>query len=178
MNVESKRVSGFTIVELLIVIIVIAILATISVVAYRGVQAKASNAIRSHDVMEWEKIFQLYKAQYGSFPDVPTGRYYCLGKDFPFNTCRDYWDDGPTSHDELDPDNVTLMAELRKVSPTLPSNNPKPVRNSIVGPYMYFWGDGFSITQPFEGNADDCPTHMEYVWDNGGGILLCQVSVE
>lgn len=36
-----KSVSGFTIVELLIVIIVIAILATISVVAYNGVQQRA-----------------------------------------------------------------------------------------------------------------------------------------
>lgn len=33
--------SGFTIVELLIVIVVIAILATISVVAYTGIQSRA-----------------------------------------------------------------------------------------------------------------------------------------
>ncbi len=37
-----KGVSGFTIVELLIVIVVIAILASISVVAYTGIQARAS----------------------------------------------------------------------------------------------------------------------------------------
>ena len=38
-----KATSGFTIVELLIVIVVIAILASISVVAYNGIQQRSNN---------------------------------------------------------------------------------------------------------------------------------------
>ena len=40
---QNKR-SGFTIVELLIVVVVIAILASISVVAYTGIQQRAKNS--------------------------------------------------------------------------------------------------------------------------------------
>ena len=41
---SSKHQSGFTIVELLIVIVVIAILAALSIVAYRGIQDRANNS--------------------------------------------------------------------------------------------------------------------------------------
>jgi prepilin-type N-terminal cleavage/methylation domain-containing protein len=44
MWVQNKQQSGFTIVELLIVIVVIAILAAITVVAYNGIQDRARNS--------------------------------------------------------------------------------------------------------------------------------------
>lgn len=56
MNAHQK---GFTIVELLIVIVVIAILAAISVVAYNGVQTRAKNAKRDNDLTQLEKAIQL-----------------------------------------------------------------------------------------------------------------------
>ena len=39
--IERMKVRGFTIVELLIVIVVIAILASITIVAFNGIQARA-----------------------------------------------------------------------------------------------------------------------------------------
>lgn len=66
---SKKRVTGgFTIVELLIVIVVIAILATISIVAYRGVQDRARNAQRLSDAKTIVKALELYKAQTGEYP--------------------------------------------------------------------------------------------------------------
>lgn len=45
---KSKNKNGFTIVELLIVIVVIGILAAITLVAYNGIQARANDtAIKS-----------------------------------------------------------------------------------------------------------------------------------
>ena len=49
------RQTGFTIVELLIVIVVIAILATISVVAYTGVQVRARDSMRTDNIAKIKK---------------------------------------------------------------------------------------------------------------------------
>jgi len=69
-----KKQKGFTIVELLIVIVVIAILAAISIVAYNGVQTRARDTIRKNDVAAIVKAIELYKADNGEpFPVGNTG---------------------------------------------------------------------------------------------------------
>ncbi len=59
---------GFTLVELLIVIVVIAILAAISVVAYSNVQNRAYNSTVATTAASIAKGFQLYKIQNGHLP--------------------------------------------------------------------------------------------------------------
>lgn len=59
---------GFTIVELLIVIVVIAILAAISVVAYSGISASARDAQRSSDIAALTKALELYYIDNGQYP--------------------------------------------------------------------------------------------------------------
>lgn len=59
---------GFTIVELLIVIVVIAILATISVVAYNGVQNRANDTAVQSDLKQIAKKFELYKVDKDVYP--------------------------------------------------------------------------------------------------------------
>lgn len=61
-----KSKTGFTIVELLIVIVVIAILAAISVVAYNGIQTRAKATILANDIKAMEKAFNLYKTSSGA----------------------------------------------------------------------------------------------------------------
>lgn len=61
---------GFTIVELLIVIVVIGILAAITIVAYSGVQSRANDSRRVSDL---ESISKAIEAQYvdtGSYPNA------------------------------------------------------------------------------------------------------------
>jgi prepilin-type N-terminal cleavage/methylation domain-containing protein len=55
----KKTVSGFTIVELLIVIVVIGILAVISIVGYNGVQTRAKASAVAEDLKKTEKAFRL-----------------------------------------------------------------------------------------------------------------------
>ena len=51
--------SGFTIVELLIVIVVIAILAAITVVAYNGIQERANSSKAKADLSQLAKAMNL-----------------------------------------------------------------------------------------------------------------------
>lgn len=58
---------GFTIVELIIAVIVIAILASISIMAYNGVQARTRDTIRKNDISSLAKQIQIYWLQKQSF---------------------------------------------------------------------------------------------------------------
>ncbi|NCU30090.1 prepilin-type N-terminal cleavage/methylation domain-containing protein [Candidatus Saccharibacteria bacterium] len=66
-NIRTK-LHGFTIVELLIVIVVIAILAAISFVAYSGLQARARDSVRDSNVAQILNSAEMYAAEEGGFP--------------------------------------------------------------------------------------------------------------
>lgn len=55
---------GFTIVELLIVIVIIAILAAIISITYAGIQNRARITIAQHDMSSFGKSMQLFKVTY------------------------------------------------------------------------------------------------------------------
>lgn len=59
---------GFTIVELLVVIVVIGILAAITVVSYTGISQRASIATLQSDLSNAKTQFELYKAENGKYP--------------------------------------------------------------------------------------------------------------
>jgi len=68
-----KTVSGFTIVELLIVIVVIAILAAVSIVAYNGAQDRAKISRANADLVSLEKAVQLARVSSGKVLGQITG---------------------------------------------------------------------------------------------------------
>ncbi len=63
-----RATKGFTIVELLIVIIVIAILAAITYVVFTGVQERARSSIVQNDLIAAKKKVMLYQVDQGSPP--------------------------------------------------------------------------------------------------------------
>ncbi|WP_416442573.1 prepilin-type N-terminal cleavage/methylation domain-containing protein [Leucobacter sp. HNU] len=67
---EFKQRAGFTIVELLIVVVVIAILAAITVVVYNGITDQAKEAALKSDLTTAAKKLNLEKVETGSFPDT------------------------------------------------------------------------------------------------------------
>lgn len=65
---DSKKSSGFTIVELLIVIVVIGILATLVIVTFTGQQQKARDAQRRTDINAIASHVSAYYADKGYYP--------------------------------------------------------------------------------------------------------------
>ena len=66
--ISQIKQKGFTIVELLIVIVVIGILAAISIVAYNGVTQKARDDQRISDARNIINAAASYQAEIGSWP--------------------------------------------------------------------------------------------------------------
>lgn len=79
-----KRAYGFTIVELLIVIVVIGILAAISVVAYNGIQDKAQRSVVQADARSIDGKLRESLVLHGRYPSsitdcpTPSGTGLCL----------------------------------------------------------------------------------------------------
>ncbi len=66
----KNRSKGFTIVELLIVIVVIAILATLVIVTFTGIQQKARDSQRQTDINALDSHLEAYYAENGSYPSL------------------------------------------------------------------------------------------------------------
>lgn len=75
-NITLKK-SGFTIVELLIVIVVIAVLAAITIVAFTGIQDKAVTSTLQSDLSNAAKTLKLYYHENGSYPTSIDPVTYC-----------------------------------------------------------------------------------------------------
>lgn len=63
--IKRGRPHGFTIVELLVVIVVIAVLAAVTIVAYNGIQTRAQNSKMSSDLAIFRKAIQAARVNSG-----------------------------------------------------------------------------------------------------------------
>ena len=69
LNMQTRKIqTGFTIVEILVVIVVIGILAAISLVSYNGVQERARVAVLQSDLKDAGKELSLARLDHGSYP--------------------------------------------------------------------------------------------------------------
>lgn len=118
----KQQTRGFTIVELLIVIVVIAILAAITIVAFNGIQKRARNTKTINAVKDYIKLYSAYAVDYDAYPGSGN---YCLGTGYQGGLC---WDNRTYT------ENTTANAGLSNYAKTLPSPSTARVyRNATDG---------------------------------------------
>ncbi|MGF2948217.1 prepilin-type N-terminal cleavage/methylation domain-containing protein [Microbacterium alcoholitolerans] len=117
-----RATKGFTIVELLIVVVVIAILAAITIVAYNGISNTANDSAVQADLSNLARKVQLVHARTGSYPAggrVTTDGSTWTGAstNFPevqIKLAHRAYDDSPNTLAYCSgPDNVTGSSEFR-----------------------------------------------------------------
>jgi prepilin-type N-terminal cleavage/methylation domain-containing protein len=106
--------TGYTIVELLIVIVVIGILATIAFIAYNGISGRAEDSVVTSKVQSIVKLLEAYGAANGGH--VPQADWACVGEpdDFPA-------ENGYTAE---------WCGQPSQAAP-IPASNPHPVSSSL-----------------------------------------------
>jgi prepilin-type N-terminal cleavage/methylation domain-containing protein len=145
-----KSKSGFTIVELLIVIVVIGILAAIVIVAYSGVQQRARNSQTMSGVVAYQKALNMYATLNGSYPNTSG----CLGAGYPSNSC---WV-GPSGNYNV---NATLDTNLSSIISTKPAVATKVLQITSVDQrlgalYRYTSATDIKIIYYLEGAGQTC----------------------
>lgn len=69
----SPRQSGFTLIELLVVIAIIGSLAAIVIPTVGAVRTSANNAKTKTQFSQWASAMELFKQEYGFYPDIGQG---------------------------------------------------------------------------------------------------------
>lgn len=69
-SLNQAKQSGFTIVELLIVIVVVGILATLTIVSYSGITARANTVKAQTNASNVQKVAEAYNADTGHYPSA------------------------------------------------------------------------------------------------------------
>lgn len=148
-GILNKKARGFTIVELLIVIVVIGILAAIVIVAYNGVQQRGRNTGRIQAASQYVKMLKVYHTSNNSTYPFSSGRY-CLGTGFPEvssanGTSGDCYN-AQAGNSWLTSVNTTVNDELKKVG-SLPESDKSLIVGTDgiprVGPVAIWKPDGY-----------------------------------
>ena len=139
-----QKMSGFTIVEIVVICAVIAILATVIGVGWSGTVASGRDRAHATEQKEWIGRYETFRQRFSVYPSAAdeanttalAGRY-CLGSGFAGNQCAG----GSILTPATSTDNNKLLRDLAKVG-TLPEYQHTAV-NGYTGP----WADYTNATR-------------------------------
>jgi prepilin-type N-terminal cleavage/methylation domain-containing protein len=196
-----KKISGFTIVELLIVIVVIGILAAITIIAFSGIQSRAKNSVTISTMKAYQTALSEYVIDHGSYPTI-NGT--CLGgpyKDYNADGIADCGDVNQTYRESVSTTfNNQMKQYLGGTTPNVNVDELTSFGSTFVGGYVNNWTsftvDG--VQNPYymmyilAGNNVDCgstvvatnsfptmtKTNQKYSWsDNSNNSTTCVVAL-
>ncbi|MDQ1124738.1 hypothetical protein [Microbacterium trichothecenolyticum] len=139
---------------------------------FLSTQQSDPNAEATDRLVHWQEIFEKYRTENGSLPDVPLGGY-CLGDGFPIGVggtanCRDI--DGANHYTEAD--SAALMNDLGTTG-ALPAGTSAAVRGTI-GPYALYEEHAVQL---LTAESAPCVAPAIDVWTDGEGLHICQITL-
>jgi prepilin-type N-terminal cleavage/methylation domain-containing protein len=153
----KKRNQGFTIVELLIVIVVIGILALLVITTYSGIQAKARNSKRQTDIQSLQTQLEAFFSQNGYYPSL-----------------------GDMNNSTWLGTNMKSLDQNALTDPSNPTNSKTLVASPTAKSYSYQVGDGtgssgvgascesddttcakYTLTAKYEGTVNGADTYSK-----------------
>lgn len=160
---------GFTIVELLIVIVVIAILAAITIVAFNGIQQRARNTQVIAGVEVYNKALRSYHAVNGSYPTAAG----CLGDGYPANRC---WE-GDSGTFDVSATLDSNLASFISAKPVLATARMSiGITNNMRAGALYVTGPS-RIIYYLAGPAQSCGVSGSTGGTEGGVVTQCSINL-
>ncbi|GAC1413288.1 MAG: hypothetical protein NVSMB66_4800 [Candidatus Doudnabacteria bacterium] len=169
MKHKNKKSKAFTLIELLIVISIIGLLASIVGVALTSARSKARDAKRKGDLRGLQTALELYFNDFGSYPVslVPA-----CPNTYNDYWCRDTYDNSPTS-----PQVANWIPGLGPYVASMPHNS-KPWSTGQPWPYHYWSDTGkrYWLMVGLENTNDKevCGGGAAYIW-MGSGADACAI---
>jgi len=165
-NIKSNN-QGFTIVELLIVVVVIAILAAITIVSYNGITSRANSSAAKSSASTVQKKAESYNAENSVYP--ATSDLLSQGKtltaDASGDTSKSWYTPGITitySTTALTSASGNSTVRVLKCGSGSPANQAAITPSNITGLRLYVWdpvkSGGAGEVSVDVGTTTTCPT--------------------
>ena len=165
----KQKQSGFTIVELLIVIVVIAILAAITIVSYNGIQNRSKNQQTVTAVRAYYTALQAYAVDNNGVLPTNTG---CLGPQTFYDSNPCYI--GGSTYNYNTGLNNALSPYISNV-PSFPAGRADSGSNSASG--IFYYPSGAYMSFPIFG-TDTCPGiagATPHAASQAGADMICRI---
>ncbi len=178
--------SGFSVVEIIIIVAVLAILAAIIAIGWSSVTSGMRDQAREDDVKQWVSTFELYKSRFAVWPALPTGNgasgAVALCLDSPLqsnntflNKCVQYKSSNSSRYKLVSGSNDMKM-EIEKVG-KYPVNSGPATNEVAAGPFVLLTqstsGGTTTVTGKFVGFFEgNCPQGFTNVRNNSDFTVL------
>ena len=146
---QIRKERGFTIIELLIVIAIIGILATLVLTNFRGAQAKGRDTVRQNDINSMYQKLEEYYNDEGSYPTATFD-----------TTLFPGIDEGAFD----DPDGNAVSQSTPSTATTTPSDPYTAGTKPTGAQYTYAGYDCSGTTA----GTDTCAKYVLYAWSEAG----------
>ncbi len=168
-NIKSKIQSerGFTIVELLIVVVVIAILAAITIVSYNGITRSANASASKQQASTVAKKVEAYQAEEGRYPLNP-GELSNASKSYNLTAGFQGAGGSAFTQNGLTADNGKTNVIIRKCGSGSPANQAAVIAGNIVGVQILIWD--------YEGTGAAAGTLQTSLGTTSGTGIACPTS--